>query len=353
MKKSAVILFNLGGPHQLSSVRSFLFNLFSDRAILTLPNPFRFLLAKIIAWRREKEAQEIYKQLGGASPLLKNTQEQAKALEKKLGKNYSVHVVMRYWHPRASSVWEEVLEGAPDEILMIPLYPQYSTTTTRSSHREWLETRPSRARHIPIKKLCCYPDLEEFIQAMAEMILPHLPHDLSKHRLLLTAHGLPKKTVDRGDPYVTQVKKTASALLKKLNKSDLDAVVCYQSRVGPLEWVNPYTDEEILKGAQAQKHLIVVPIAFVSEHSETLVELDRQYRELALKNGALSYTRIKTVSAHPFFIEGLARLVRSLSQETLETHAFSEVLCPKICKGCPRPTLLPRQEEIKDARMAL
>ncbi len=353
MKKTAVILFNLGGPDRLSSVKPFLFNLFSDKAILTLPNPFRYLLAKFIAARREKEAREIYQQLGGASPLLKNTLEQATALKKRLGKNYSVHVVMRYWHPRASHVWGEVLEEAPDEILMIPLYPQYSTTTTESSHKEWLKTKPSTAAPLPIKEICCYPDLGEFIEAMAEMIRPHLPENLSEHRLLLTAHGLPKKIVDLGDPYVTQVEKTAEALLKKLDRPDLEAVVCYQSRVGPLAWVEPYTDEEILKGSRSQKHLIVVPIAFVSEHSETLVELDRQYRELALKNGALSYTRIKTVSTHPLFIEGLARLIQTLSQETSTQGVFSEGLCSKACRKCPRPTLLPRQEEMKNARMAL
>lgn len=351
MTKTAVVLFNLGGPDRLSAVKPFLFNLFSDPSILPLPNPFRFLLAKMISARREKEAREIYKKMGGSSPLLKNTQAQADALQKALGEGFSVHIAMRYWHPRAEDVWQRILREQPEQILLLPLYPQYSTTTTGSSLKEWIEKRPPEATSIPLKSICCYPQLAGFVETMATLVRPHLPEDLSCHRVLFAAHGLPRKIVETGDPYVSHVEKTAKATLTFLNRPDLDSMICYQSRVGPLKWTEPAIDQEILRGAQDRKHLIVVPISFVSEHSETLVELDLQYQNLALQEGALSYTRIQTVSAHERFINGLVQVVRTFSDRP-EAGLFSENSCPPSCLQCPRPHPLFLQKDSCDARLA-
>lgn len=315
--KIAVILFNLGGPDKLESVKPFLNNLFSDPAILSLPSFIRKPLAWLISTKREKEAQDIYRRLGGKSPLFENTEAQADALEKALGSAYKAFICMRYWHPMTEEVVKKVRDYNPDQIILLPLYPQFSTTTTGSSFKEWHKYCYTYGVTAPTHQLGCYPEQPGFIEAVVDLVNKELgklsEKEKTQTRILFTAHGLPQKIVDRGDPYQYQVEQTVEKIRDLLSgKNDLpDSIICYQSRVGPVEWIKPYTDEEIIRAGQEGKRLIVVPVAFVSEHSETLVELDMDYEKLAEDSGVLSYARIPTVSTHPKFIQGLAKLVQA------------------------------------------
>lgn len=310
MKKTAVILLNLGGPASQKEIKPFLLSLFSDPAILTLPNPFRSLLAHLITRRRLKEAQHIYAQLGGGSPLLKNTKTQATALEEELGDGYRVFIAMRHAAPFTKEAFQEVKTYDPEVVVLLPLYPQYSTTTTESSLKEW--NRVAQSICGPAHFIHSYPDQKGFIEGMSELALPHYEKakKFGTPRILLTAHGLPEKMIKKGDPYQDHVERTANHLIEKMGISKSETALCYQSRVGPLPWIGPYTEDEIVKASQEKSPLVVVPISFVSEHSETLVELDITYRELALKNGCPAYHRVETVQTHPLFIKGLGDLVR-------------------------------------------
>lgn len=313
MKKVAVVLFNLGGPDSLDAVEPFLFNLFNDKAIITYPQPFRWLLAKLISSRRAPIAQDIYKELGGASPLLENTQAQAGAIEAKFAGRYELkcYPVMRYWHPFASDVALDVKDFQPDEIILLPLYPQYSTTTTGSSVEDWHKASKSAGLKAPTTLIHSYPANEGFCTTVAKLLRQKLAEHVGDiaPRILFSAHGLPQKTVDAGDPYQKHVSLTAAGIVEKLGVKDLDWRVCYQSRVGRLEWIKPYTEDEIKQAGADKTPLIVVPIAFVSEHSETLVELDIEYRELAGDCGVPGYERVATAGVEPDFIDGLANLV--------------------------------------------
>ena len=311
--RTAVVLMNLGGPDRLEAVEPFLFNLFSDPAILRLPPLIRLPLARIIARRRCRVAQEIYGKLGGGSPLLANTEAQARALEAFLGLQHRCFVAMRYWHPTSDQTARDIADWAADEVVCLPLYPQFSTTTTASSLAAWRVSAMRRGIKCPTRVVCCYPADSGFVKAISGLIRPELDAAAGHEkplRLLLTAHGLPKRIVQAGDPYPNQVESTAAAVIASLNRPGLDWTVCYQSRVGPLEWIGPATDEEIRRAGKDGVPLVVAPISFVSEHSETLVELDLDYRDLALASGVPAYYRVPTVGTDPGFIRSLAMLVR-------------------------------------------
>ena len=318
-KRIAVVLFNLGGPDSPEAIKPFLFNLFNDPAIIQLVNPFRWVLARFISSRRTPVAKKIYNHLGGKSPLLELTSQQATALEKALADTGEIRcfVAMRYWHPMIIEAAEQVRDFAPDEIVLLPLYPQYSTTTTGSSLVEWTKASSITGLSAPQKTICCYPDDTGWISAQVDLINKTRSNIQSdqKLRILFSAHGLPKKIVDGGDPYRHQVERTVEAIVLGLSP-DQDWVICYQSRVGRLEWIGPSTEDELQRAADDGVGVIVVPVAFVSEHSETLVELDIEYRELAEKLGISVYHRVPTVCLHESFISGLAELVRkSLDQQ--------------------------------------
>lgn len=320
MKRLAVVVFNLGGPDSPQAVRPFLFNLFNDPAIIGLPQPFRWLLAKLISGRRAPVAREIYAHLGGKSPLLEQTRQQADALAAALttaDTEVRVFIAMRYWHPMTAQTVAEVKAFAPDDVVLLPLYPQYSTTTSGSSLALWHQEAKKQGLTAPSRSLCCYPTENGFVSAMAETLVPLLQQAeaAGTPRLLFSAHGLPKKVVAGGDPYQDQVEATAQAVMQDLERRDpqwhgLDWQVCYQSRVGPLEWIGPATDAEIERAGRDGVPLVLMPLAFVSEHSETLVELDIEYGALAKENGVPLYLRAPTVQSHPAFIGGLAGLVR-------------------------------------------
>jgi ferrochelatase len=306
--KVAVILFNLGGPDSLDAVEPFLRNLFGDPAILRLPSLIRQPLANFLAKRRAPKARAIYAKIGGSSPILGQTEAQARALEQALGGEHEWrgYVCMRYWHPMTEAVVRSVKRFAPDRIVLLPLYPQFSTTTTASSVTAWTDAARFK---VAVKTIDSYPTEPGFIAASVDLVKQGLTQagDRPK-RVLFSAHGLPERVIKAGDPYQRQVEQTAAAIAAAIN--GLDWSVCYQSRVGPLKWIGPSTKAEIERAGAEKKSVVVYPLSFVSEHSETLVELDMDYRTLAEKVGVPLYVRVPAVGTHPLFIQGLARLVR-------------------------------------------
>lgn len=337
--KRAVVLFNLGGPDSPEAVQPFLQNLFSDPAIIRLPGFLRAPLARFIAGRRAPFAREIYEQMGGGSPILPETEAQARALSDALeepGTETLVLVAMRYWHPRAREVAKAVARFGPDEIVLLPLYPQFSTTTTASSLLEWREAAREAGLMVPTKTVCCYPTLPGFIAGHAERLktaLAALPSDANR-RVLFSAHGLPERVVKAGDPYQWQVEQTAAAVAAAAALPPDAWRVTYQSRVGPLKWIGPSTDAEIEAAAREGLALIVVPIAFVSEHSETLVELDIEYRALAEQAGAAAYVRVPALGIEPAFIAALAQLVTKACAATAPGITGRRI-CPAGLAACP------------------
>lgn len=335
----AVVLFNLGGPDCPESVEPFLFNLFNDPAIIGAPRPLRWALAKLMSRRRAPIARGIYARLGGGSPLLANTEAQARVLESFLRDLGTVHcfVAMRYWKPLILEAATAVKDFRPDRILLLPLYPQFSTTTTGSSWRAWRRAADAIGLAVPTTMLCCYPREEGFVQTVASLVRRGLAEAerTGRPRLLFSAHGLPRRVVAKGDPYQWQVEQSCAAVAAALDRGDLDWVTCYQSRVGPLEWIGPATDAEIVRAGRDRVPVVLAPIAFVSEHSETLVELDMEYGELAKRAGVPAYVRVQTVSLAPAFIGGLAGLVRrTLQAEARVISGGGGRICPAECRRC-------------------
>lgn len=340
MRKTAVVVFNLGGPDTPEAIRPFLFNLFNDPAIIGLPSPLRWALAQLIAARRAPVAREIYALLGGGSPLLANTQAQASALQAELADlgDVRVFIAMRYWHPMAGETAAAVKAFAPDQIVLLPLYPQYSTTTAGSSVAEWSRAAAEAGIEVPTTVVCCYPTEPGFIAETVERLRPMLAEAkrIGTPRVLFSAHGLPKKIVARGDPYQWQVEQSAAAVVAALAEPDLDWVVCYQSRVGPLEWIGPATDAEVARAGGDGVPVVLVVLAFVSEHSETLVELDIEYKRLADQSRVPGYFRAPTVSVGAAFISGLAGVVRRALEDGRPLCSHSgERLCPHTARRCP------------------
>ncbi len=390
-KKIAVVMFNLGGPDSKAAIKPFLMNFFMDKNIIRLPIPFRCFVAALIARRRSKrEAGESYGELGDQSPLLQNSRAQAEALEHVLNSGvsprrrgsyadseeipdqvgdaeYRCFVAMRYWHPMSAQVVREVRDWGADEILIVPLYPQFSTTTTWSSLQAWNKAMVQAGMDIPTSMVCCYHENSGFVEASAELIKAQYEQAVKDGyeapRVLFSAHGLPESVIKRGDPYQWQCEQSAAAIVKKLNvilkgfspeeshekqadpsaralqddAQSIDWQICYQSRVGPQKWIGPSLDEALKKAADDGKAVIIYPHAFSQEHVETLVELDIEYKEEAEHMGVKGYYRAMTVGAHPVFIEGLAGLVRAhMGRGKIEAEGY-ECPCPaKFGECCMR-----------------
>ena len=329
--KLAVVLFNLGGPDGPEAVRPFLFNLFRDPAIIQAPAVVRYPLAAMISRSRETQAKANYDLMGGSSPLLAETRAQQRELAEALerlspGVDARVFVAMRYWKPFAAETARDVAALAPDEIVLLPLYPQYSTTTTASSLADWRRAYRGSGES---RAICCYPTAHGLVAAHADAIRDRwvTAGKPSNIRLLFSAHGLPQKVVDAGDPYRAQVEATAAAVAARLPELP-DRRVCFQSRVGPLKWLEPFTDAEIRRAGAEGKGVIVAPIAFVSEHVETLVELDHDYARLAEDVGASPYLRAPTPGVRGVFIEDLARAVLAAVGREREVAPYGPWLCP-------------------------
>ena len=338
--KKAVILFNLGGPDKLENVEAFLFNLFYDPAILNLPKILRYPLAKLISNRRTPTAKKIYQELGGSSPILKLTKEQAFSLEAKLNKedescHYKCFIVMRCWHPRAENVVKEVINYSPQEIILMPLYPQYSAATSGSSIKEWNDVCIKNDFNVKTSTICCYPVDDNFIEAHKNEIIKKIKN-LNNFKLIFSAHGLPEKNIKKGDPYQWQVEQSVDKIVKALNIKNLDWILSYQSRVGPLKWIGPSTEDIIVENSKLGKHIVLVPIAFVSEHSETLVELDIEYKELADKNGCNNYSRIPALGTNENYIKAMSNLIINKQNYNFNGELYPpKIRCPNQFKKCP------------------
>ncbi len=366
-RRVAIVLFNLGGPDAPESVRPFLVNLFTDPAILRVPGWLRAPLGRLIAWRRTKPALENYMILGGKSPLLELTEEQGEALQAALNVDgdaeYKSFVCMRYWHPMSDAAARAVKEWGADEAVLVPLYPHFSTTTTGSSLLDWQHAaRRAGLGELPTKTLCCFHSDDGFAAATARMVREaydkaraELPEGTGL-RVLFSAHGLPESIVKAGDPYQWQVEQTVAAVVEKLDVTDLDFVTCYQSRVTPQKWIGPSTEVEIARAGKDKVAILVSPIAFVSEHSETLVELDVEYKEIAEEDGVPAYFRVPAQNSDAGFIGSLASLVRRTRAGTRTLCSFAGPRqCPKMHTDCPharhrepaRPPEAPAQRELE------
>ncbi|MEM7618715.1 MAG: ferrochelatase [Pseudomonadota bacterium] len=342
-EKVAVVMLNLGGPDSPNAIRPFLINFFMDKNIIRLPVPFRCLLAVFIANKRTKrEAGESYGELGGSSPLLANTQAQAKALQRalKTDKNaqFKTFVCMRYWHPMSPQVVREVRDWGADRIVILPLYPQFSTTTTWSSLQVWNKAMFEAGYERPTSTICCYPHNQGFIKASAENIkiqYKKAQKDGYKNpRILFSAHGLPESVIRDGDPYQWQCESTAKKIADAMKIKDLDWEICYQSRVGPKKWIGPSTEESLEKAAKEDKAVIIYPHAFTQEHVETLVELDIEYKEEAEEMGLHGYYRAQTVGTHSLFIDGLSKLVKQHMNKLKIAAEGGRCICPTDHNQC-------------------
>ena len=338
--KKAIILFNLGGPDKLENVEPFLFNLFNDPAILNLPTFLRYPLAKLISNRRTPVAKKIYAELGGSSPILKLTIEQSDALEVKLNQTqkedeYKCFIIMRCWNPRAKDVIKDVQLYGPDEVVLMPLYPQYSAATSGSSIKEWKDVCRKNNYHVKTSTICCYPTDQNFINAHTKEIIKKIK-DLKNFKLIFSAHGLPEKNIKKGDPYQWQVEQSVKKIVENLNDENLDWILSYQSRVGPLKWIGPSTETIIIENSKIGKHIVLVPIAFVSEHSETLVELDIEYKEIADANGCKNYTRVPALGINEDFIKAMSELIIKKNEYKISEDLYPpKIQCPSNFKKCP------------------
>lgn len=342
-RRVAIVLFNLGGPDRPEAIRPFLLNLFRDPAILRVPFFVRPLLARIIARARVAPATANYALLGGRSPLLDLTRQQGTALEAALPEiEVKCFIAMRYWHPFSDEAVREVKAWQPDHVVLLPLYPQYSTTTTGSSLTAWREEAARAGLVAPTTTLCCYFDHGRYVAAIAGLVREayataraSLPVGTGL-RVLFSAHGLPEVIVRAGDPYQYQIERSTAAVLAAWDEPGVDWRICYQSRATPQKWLEPSTEAEIERAAHDKVALLVVPIAFVSEHSETLVELDVEYRTLAEKLGVPGYVRVPAPNADAGFISALADLVRDALARGpgLCSHGGGR-RCPATHVSCP------------------
>lgn len=330
--KIAIVLFNLGGPDSLKTVESFLFNIFYDKRILNLPNPFRWLLAKFISKLRKKLSANIYSKVGGKSTLISETKAQKQALEFNLkntiGKNFRIFICMRYWNPNINDVVNELIKYKPSEVILLPLYPQFSSITTGSSVENFTKFFPNK--DLSIKTICCYATNKEYIDAFSKLVrdtLQKLIHQDS-FRVLFSAHSIPIKSINKGDPYQWQVTQTVSKIIETLNIKNLDYKITYQSRVGPIKWLKPNTIDEIKLTAKEKKAVVIVPISFVSEHVETLFELDYKYFNIACKY-SLEYLRVPTLRVNEMFINALKNIIIDMIN-----NKYLPRLCPNNFSLC-------------------
>ncbi len=362
-KKVQVVLFNLGGPHNLDSIQNFLFNLFKDKLILRIPFFIRYPLAWLISKIRSKSVQKEYALLGGRSPLLEETQAQLQSLKnsENLKFDCDFFISMRYWKPLSEEVVQKIKENfvknIAKEIILIPLYPQFSTTTTLSSFRDFKKTlKRYGLSDVRVKALCCYPIEVNFIKAHVRLIENTLKaakiFDVREYIFLFSAHSLPESVIASGDPYQCQIQQTVSEVVKNLSFVNLEYKITYQSKIGPIKWLSPSTEKEVLKAAMDKKNIILIPVAFVSEHIEVLVELDIRYKKIADMRG-VNYIRIETLRTEKHFIFSLCKMLKALMRSDYSKIFSSNSLeniedinsnirkipdfrfCPKKFGACP------------------
>lgn len=310
--RTAVLLLQMGGPDSIEAVEPFLRNLFSDRDIIRIGPAFlQPLIARLIARRRSKRVAEQYRQIGGGSPLRKLTEQQAAELEKVLGEGYRCFVAMRYWKPDTSQALEAVVQAGITRIVALSLYPHYSRATSGSSFNELERVRARSATPFQVTCVRQFHDHPLYITSLCDRIGQALSGyaDPGDVHLLFTAHGLPQSFIDSGDPYLDQIRATVALVMERFG--GINHHLAFQSRAGPVKWLEPSTEKKIRELAgQGVKKLLMVPVSFVSDHIETLHEIDMQYRHEALELGIEDFRRVESLNSSPLFIDCLAELVR-------------------------------------------
>ena len=317
-KRIAVVLFQLGGPDSLEAVEPFLYNLFCDPDIIDFPGAFlaRRALAKYISSRRSKKVAEHYKEIGGKSPILDLTNAQASALQNELNKQINARVVvaMRYWHPLTEVVIAKLKKEKFEKLILLPLYPQYSKATTVSSLNEWkLQCTKLNYNNVPTETICCYHNHPLYIETIVDNInttFEKFSHvDPGEVDLVFSAHGVPVSLIKAGDPYQQHIDETVRLVVEK-GEWKSPHLLCYQSKVGPAEWLKPSLHQTLRELAvRGRKHLLAVPIAFVTEHIETLHEINIEAREEAEHLGIKQFEMMPALNNHPKFIQCLTDLV--------------------------------------------
>ena len=348
MARVGVLLLNLGGPERIQDVGPFLYNLFADPEIIRLPNPaLQKPLAWVISTLRSSKSQEAYRSIGGGSPLRRITEQQARELQSELrqrGIEATSYVAMRYWHPFTESAVSDIKADGIDEVVVLPLYPHFSISTSGSSFRELQRLRllDPDFQKLPLRCIRSWFDHPGYVRSMAELIAEEIrASDVPEEaHVFFSAHGVPKSYVEEaGDPYQQQIEACTALIMEEL-KSILGTsnphTLAYQSRVGPVEWLKPYTEEALEALGEAKTHdLVVVPISFVSEHIETLEEIDIEYRELATESGVVNFRRVRALDTYPPFIKGLADMV-SASLDGPEVNLDQAAELPTTVKLYPQ-----------------
>jgi ferrochelatase len=337
MKQIGVILHNLGGPTSLDAIEPFLRNLFLDPEIIRIPLPKplerffpRNLFATMVARRRTPKVRPNYEAIGGSSPLNARSEDQARALEAELNRRFEgvarfhVRLGMRYWHPFTEVAMEEFDRLGIRDVFLMPLYPQYSRTTSGSSFKEWRDLHRERfGRRFRVKAAKEYHLHPRYIVAINERIDATLRERFSDEErgtthLLFSAHGTPVSEVKAGDPYSYQIRATIEAVMDERGR-DLPYHQSFQSKVGPVQWLTPSTQDKLAElGASGIRNLLVVPIAFVTDHIETLHELDIELREVAEHNGVHRYEVMYALNDSPDFIAALADVIQERYAPELE-----------------------------------
>ena len=316
-EKIGVVLLNLGGPDSLEAVEPFLFNLFSDPDIIDFPLSFLFRkrLAKMISTRRAPGVIEQYREIGGKSPLKDYTLKQAALLEEKLNRQIKarVYVAMRYWKPSTEDALDAIERDGIKKVILLPLYPQFSKATTTSSVKEWEKQLRLRDLDLEYSLIEQYYDQPTYIDAWVERVqqgLERFPDDVRDDvNILFSAHGTPMKLVKQGDPYSHQIARTVEAIMARGGFTQPHSL-CYQSKVGPLKWLTPSTPDTIAElAAKGVKNMLLVPVAFTSDHLETLFELGIEYRRQAKERGVTQYEVTEGLNDSPKFIDALAKLL--------------------------------------------
>ena len=311
-EKTAVLLLQMGGPDSLKAVKPFLYNLFSDRDIIRIGPAFlQPLIARFISYRRSRKVVEYYRQIGGKSPLRELTEQQAGELERVLGSGYRCFIAMRYWNPDTTEALAAIREEGYSRIIALSLYPHYSRATSGSSFNELERVRALSKRPFFMSYVRQFFDHPLYIAALAEKIEQGLAsfNDRSSVQLVFSAHGLPQSFIDSGDPYLDHIQTTVRLVMERFK--EVHHHLAFQSRAGPVKWLEPSTEEMIRKlGESGCKSLLMVPLSFVSDHIETLYEIDIQYREEAAALGITDFRRTESLNTSPAFIQCLAELVR-------------------------------------------
>jgi protoporphyrin/coproporphyrin ferrochelatase len=325
--KTGILLLNLGGPDSLQAVRPFLIRLFSDREIIRLPGgPVgQALIGRMIAYKRTPEVQENYRKIGGGSPIVRWSTLQGRGAVERLrarGHDVDFALAMRYWNPTTDEALDELERKGVDRLLALTMYPHYSVATTGSSVSELRRAMKRRHTVLPLDVIDRWYDHPGYIRALAlraKAALARFPSDATP-TILVSAHGLPQHFIDAGDPYCEHIQATMRGVLAEL--PPLRHVLAYQSRVGPVEWIGPSTDEVIDRLAEeGVRDLLVIPISFVSDHVETLYEIDLLYGDQARRRGMRNFRRAESLNDFPPFLDALADLIEPRLQSALLPEA--------------------------------